>query len=59
MRTHRKQLGKFSPGFFFFQFSEGVKEMSSKITEIEDSFVQICSTARLHPYCNTETICFQ
>lgn len=53
MRTYKKQLGKFSPGFFLFQFSKDVKEMSSKTTEIEDSFVQIHSTACLHPYCNT------
>lgn len=58
MRAHKKQLGKFSPGFFLFQFSKDLKEMSSKISEIEDSFVQIYFTACLHPYCSTETTCF-
>lgn len=58
MRTYKKQLGKFSPGFFLFQFSKYAKEMNSKITEIEDSSAQVYSTACLHPYCNTERTCF-
>lgn len=48
-KTVRKILSWLLPLSVF----KNVKEMSSKTTEIEDSFVQIHSTACLHPYCNT------
>lgn len=47
-KTVRKTLS----WLFLFHFPKDVKEMRSKTTEIEDSFVQIHSTACLHPYCN-------